>query len=153
MLDSDLAELYGVETKVLKQAVKRNMNRFPEDFAFVPDNKELNDSRSQFVTSNEPTYWNHNWVSPLLFTEYGVAMLSSVLRSEQAIEVNISIIRTFTKLRKALVLEKEIMKQINELKSGTNKVFKIVFERMENLEDVVYPKLDTKRKKIGLKKD
>jgi hypothetical protein len=73
MLDSDLAELYGVETRTLKQAVKRNMNRFPEDFAFLPDNNELNDLRSQFVISNDPTYWNHNWVSPLLFTEYGVS--------------------------------------------------------------------------------
>lgn len=99
MLDSDLAELYGVETKVLNQAVKRNISRFPEDFMFECNSRGLDDLRSQFVTSNATNTWKYKrWTSPLVFTEVGIAMLSTVLKSERAIQVNISIMRTFIKL-------------------------------------------------------
>jgi len=148
MLDTDLAELYGVETKVLKQAVKRNLKRFPDDFMFSPTINELADLRSQFVTSNDPTYWNHTWVSPYLFTESGVAMLSSVLKSDRAIEINISIMRIFRMLRSYMVLDKN--SEVDELKNNTNKMFQVVFERLDTIEETIQPKINPKRKKIGL---
>lgn len=151
MLDSDLAELYGVETKALNQSVKRNITRFPEDFMFKPNNEELTDLRSQIVTARQLSGLNLNQFKPNLFTENGVAMLSSVINSESAILVNIAIMRIFTKLRSFLVLESELRKDMRELKHGTSTLFKTVFERMDNLEDEIRPKLDPKRKKIGLK--
>lgn len=151
MLDSDLAGLYGVETKVLNQAVKRNMNRFPDDFMFKPNNEELIDLRSQIVTARHLSSLNLNQFKPNLFTENGVAMLSSVINSENAILVNIAIMRIFTKPRSFLVLESELRKDMRELKQGTGTLFKTVFERMDNLEDEIRPKLDPGRKKIGLK--
>ena len=98
MIDSDLAGLYGVETKVLKQQVKRNIDRFPEDFMFELTTEEFANLRSQFVTSS----WGGVRYLPMVFTEQGVAMLSSVLRSKQAIKVNIQIMRIFTKVRQLL---------------------------------------------------
>ena len=95
MIDRDLAELYGVETKVLKQQVKRNVERFPGDFMFELTKGEFDNLRSQFVTSS----WGGARYLPMVFTEQGVAMLSSVLRSQQAIRVNIQIMRIFTKIR------------------------------------------------------
>lgn len=100
MLDYDLAELYGIPTKHLKQQVKRNLNRFPADFMFSLTNQELAGLRSQFVTSNVGRGGNR--ITPLAFTEHGVAMLSSILNSERAIEVNIFIIRVFVNMRKVL---------------------------------------------------
>lgn len=102
MLDKDLAELYGVETKVLNQAVKRNAKRFPDDFMFQLKNEEWEILRSQFVTSS----WGGIRYLPYAFTEQGVAMLSSVLRSDTAIEVNIRIMRTFVAVRQYLVVPK-----------------------------------------------
>ncbi|MEI7512425.1 MAG: ORF6N domain-containing protein [Candidatus Uhrbacteria bacterium] len=104
MLDRDIAELYGVETKVLNQAVKRNIERFPEDFMFELSLNEAESLRSQFVTSNIGRGGAR--YLPVVFTEQGVAMLSSVLKSKRAIQVNIQIIRTFTKLRE-MVLESD----------------------------------------------
>jgi hypothetical protein len=154
MLDSDLAELYGVETKALIQAVKRNQDRFPEDFAFECSSSDLNDLRSQIVTSNRATPWKHKrWSTPLVFTESGVAMLSSVLNSSQAIQVNIAIIRVFVKLRSFLVMEQTSPDRIEKLEKNTTKLFKIVFERMDSIEEIVFPELPSKRKKIGIKKD
>ncbi|MBL8195853.1 MAG: ORF6N domain-containing protein [Blastocatellia bacterium] len=114
MLDEDLAELYGVETKVFNQAVKRNLDRFPEDFMFRLTEKEYNSLRSQIVTSNEPSSLRSQSATssqtkggrrymPYGFTEQGVAMLSSVLNSKKAIQINISIMRTFVKMRDALI--------------------------------------------------
>jgi hypothetical protein len=148
MLDSDLAKLYGVETKRLIEQVKRNQNRFPNDFLIIPTFNELDDLRSQFATSNLITTWNYKRRTvPMLFTENGVAMLSSVLNSEQAIEVNITIMRTFTKLRSFLTLD-----------SNKHQI-KIIFERLDNVEDKLEfyidklkPNLPNKRKKIGLKR-
>lgn len=155
MFDSDLAELYGVETKVLNQAVKRNAERFPEDFAFIPTINELRILRSQFVTSKPLTYWNNMLRHPpTVFTEYGIAMLSGVLNSPRAIEVNIAIMRIFMKLRSFLLLEKNLTDRMNTLETGTNQMFKTVFERMDSLErdfdEVVKPKVSEKKRKIGL---
>ncbi|MBL7932590.1 MAG: ORF6N domain-containing protein [Bacteroidia bacterium] len=101
MLDRDLAELYGVETKVLKQSVKRNIKRFPKDFMFEMTVKELQNWRSQIVTSNSEKMGLRH--SPFCFTEQGVAMLSSVLNSDKAMSVNIQIMRIFTRIRQSLV--------------------------------------------------
>lgn len=113
MLDSDLAELYGVETKVLNQAVKRNIERFPEDFMFQLNEEELENWRSQIVTSN-PNAKMGLRRAPYAFTEHGTLMLSSVLNSKQAIEMNLLIIRTFVKLREVLALHQDIAQKIDE---------------------------------------
>ena len=153
MLDSDLAELYGVETKQLTRQVRRNFSRFPDDFLILPNVNELEDLRSQIGAAIASTHWNHmRRTPPMLFTENGVAMLSSVLNSEQAIQVNITIIRTFTKLRSYPIIEDSIESRVSKLEEGTNKLFKIVFERMDNYEELLPPKLSPNRKKIGIKK-
>ena len=113
MLDFDLAALYGVETKVLKQGVKRNIRRFPIDFMFELTQEEFNSLRSQFVTSNKRGGTRY---MPFAFTEQGVAMLSSILNSETAIEVNISIIRAFVSIRQYLSITNNPIKEIEELK-------------------------------------
>ena len=113
MLDRDLAELYGVETKVLKQAVKRNISRFPPDFLFVMNSKELKNWRSQFVTSKEDKQGLR--YAPFCFTEQGVTMLSCVLNSERAIAVNIQIIRVFTKMRELLLTHKDILVKLEQI--------------------------------------
>ncbi len=154
MLDSDLAKLYGVETKRLIEQVKRNLNRFPEDFLIVCSSEDLQDLRSQFATSNSITLWNHKRrTTPMLFTENGVAMLSTVLNSERAIQVNIAIMRTFTKLRSFLAMENSIEKRVNSLEKSTHKLFKIVFERLDTLEEQINPRLPNNRKKIGLRQN
>ncbi len=112
MLDRDLAELYDVETKVLKQAVKRNIERFPEDFMFVMSKKELEDWRSQFVTSNSDKMGLR--YLPFCFTEQGVTMLACILSSKRAIQLNIQIVRVFSRMRESvagnLILKIEIEK-------------------------------------------
>jgi hypothetical protein len=127
MLDSDLAELYGVETKVLNQQVRRNLARFPDDFMFSLTWDEFENLRSQFVTSRLHGGRRYN---PFVFTEAGVGMLSSVLSSERAIQVNIAIIRTFTKLRSYLAMEDS---RRDKLEKETAHLFRIVFERLDNL--------------------
>lgn len=152
MLDSDLAKLYGVETKVLNQTVRRNLKRFPDDLMFECNISELGDLRSQIVTANSISNWNYKRrFSPMLFTENGIAMLSTVLKSDQAINVNIAIMRIFTKLRSFYMLEKDLVNQMNELKSNTNKMFKVVFERLDEIEVSSPATLPKTRKKIGLK--
>jgi len=148
MLDSDLAELYGVETKALNRQVTRNAVRFPEDFMFRLTAEEYESLRCQNGTSNDGRGGRR--YLPLVFTEGGVAMLSSVLTSERAALVNISIIRTFIKLRSFLSMEGAIKERVNSLEQGTNKLFKIVFERLDAVEDAS-PTLKPNRKKIGLK--
>jgi phage regulator Rha-like protein len=113
MLDRDLAELYGIETKVLKQTVRRNINRFPSDFMFEMSSEELNDWRSHFVTSNHDKMGLR--YPPFCFAEHGVLMLSSVLNSDRAIKVNIQIIRIFTKIRELLLAHKDILSQIEQM--------------------------------------
>ncbi len=152
MLDSDLAKLYGVETKVLNQAVKRNLNRFPRDFMFVCSSDELEALKSQIVTSKDGTTWNYMRRSaPMVFTENGVAMLSSVLRSDRAVEVNISIMRIFTKLRSFLMMEEGMEKRMDSLEKGTNQLFRVVFERLDDLEEKL-PSHNKNRRRIGIKK-
>lgn len=147
MLDSDLAKLYGVETKRLNEQVRRNLERFPEDFMFELSIKEYELLRSQFATSKNGRGGRR--YQPLVFTENGVAMLSSVLNSEVAIEVNIAIMRIFTKLRSFYALEERIDRKVNQLEQNVTSVFKVVFERLDNLEDVqAIPK---RKSKIGLK--
>jgi hypothetical protein len=111
MLDKDLAQLYGVKTKVLLQSVKRNAKRFPEDFMYQLTKEEVANLRSQFVTSS----WGGQRYLPYAFTEQGIAMLSSVLNSERAIMVNIAIMRAFVKLRELLLTHKELATKIEEL--------------------------------------
>lgn len=113
MLDRDLAELYGVETRVLNQAVRRNRKRFPKDFMFQLTAKELNDWKSQIVISNKENLGLRKL--PLAFTEQGVAMLSSVLNSETAIKVNIQIIRIFTRMREMLLTHKDILIKLEKI--------------------------------------
>jgi hypothetical protein len=155
MLDSDLANLYGVDTKALTRQVRRNISRFPTDFMFEPDSEGLKELRRQFGASNPPIAWKYMRRSvPMLFTENGVAMLSSVLSSEQAVQINIVIIRTFTKLRSFLMMENSNDTRFEDLEANqkaTNKLFKIVFKKLDNLEEHILPKLPANRKKIGLK--
>jgi hypothetical protein len=148
MLDSDLALLYGVETKALKRAVKRNINRFPEDFMFEMSKAELEDWRRQFGTSNKEKMGLR--IPPFVFTELGVAMLSSVLNSAHAIEVNISIMRIFFQLRSFLLMEEKLNKRMDQIESGINKVFKVIFQRLDDIEEAT-PALKPTRKKIGLR--
>lgn len=115
MLDSDLAELYGVETKVLKQSVRRNMARFPEDFMFEMNKEEGENLRSQFVTSNERRGGTR--YMPFCFTEQGVTMLSCMLNSERAIHVNIQIIRIYTSIRKMIGLNKDVSLLVEQVEA------------------------------------
>jgi hypothetical protein len=131
MLDRDLAELYGVKTKVLKQAVRRNMKRFPEDFMFELSKEEFENWRSQFVTSNSDKMGlRHN---PMAFTEQGVAMLSSVLNSDRAIQVNIQIMRAFTKLRQMVSSHEELKRKLDEMEKKYDRQFAVVFEAIKQL--------------------
>ena len=113
MVDSDLADLYRVPTKVFNQAVKRNLKRFPKDFMFRLTEKEMKILRSQIVTSS----WGGRRTLPYAFTEQGVAMLSSVLNSERAVQVNIAIMRAFVKLREILTTHRELAEKIAELEN------------------------------------
>jgi phage regulator Rha-like protein len=149
MLDRDLAELYGVETRVLKQAVRRNESRFPEDFMFEMSKEELEDWRSQFVTSKADMQGLR--YAPFCFTEQGVTMLSCVLNSEMAIQMNIRIIRIFTKMREMLLTHKEVLLKVNEIEkkvSGQDEKIKQIFGFLRQfLEQEKKP-----RKQIGFKR-
>ena len=155
MLDSGLAELYKVETKNLNKAVKRNSERFPEDFMFRLNSEELADLRCQIGTAKND---NKRRFSPYVFTENGVAMLSGILNSERAITVNISIMRTFTKIRSLIDSDKIIAKRITELQKETNELFEVVFDRLDEVDLKIsklrreLPTLSPRRKRIGLKK-
>lgn len=143
MLDRDLAALYEVETKALKQAVHRNIERFPEDFMFVLNKEELANWRSQFVTSNADKMGLRHL--PMAFTEQGVSMLSSVLRSKRAIDVNIAIMRTFVKLRKMLESHEKLAKKLAEMEGKYDERFRMVFEVLNELMAAPEPQ----EKKIG----
>ena len=131
MFDGDLAGLYGVETRELNQAVRRNIERFSNDFMFQLTAEEFTHLKSQIVISS----WGGIRKKPLVFTEQGVAMLSSVLRSRQAIQVNIQIIRTFTKLRQLMASHEELRHKIEELERKSDQRFKTIFELIKNLLD------------------
>ncbi|MBR1908248.1 ORF6N domain-containing protein [bacterium] len=153
MLDSDLASLYCVETKVLNQTVKRNIQRFPEDFMFQLSKEEYETLRSQFVTSKQSNEKRGGrQYLPYVFTEQGIAMLSGLLNTDIAIAVNINIMRTFVKMRKLAIEHKDLQEQINEFK----KVF-IQYARDNNKEiarinEAIDLLMDrTKPAKIGFK--
>ena len=141
MLDRDLAELYGVETKRLKEQVRRNIERFPEDFMFELTKEELINLRSQFATSS----WGGARYSPMAFSEHGILMLSSVLKSERAVQVNIQIMRTFTKLREALLDNKDLRRELEEFKQVSEERFGIVFQTLDKLLQIE----EKPKKKIG----
>jgi hypothetical protein len=145
MLDADLAVLYDVETKVLIQAVKRNLERFPEDFMFELTQEEFAILRSQFVTSSD---WGGRRYRPYAFTEQGVAMLSSVLRSGRAIQVNIEIMRAFIRLRQMLASHVELARKLAALEKKYDAQFKQVFEAIRQL--MIPP--EPKRRPIGFRK-
>jgi hypothetical protein len=151
MMDKDLAELYGVPVKVLNQAVKRNISRFPTDFMFSLTWQEVMVSRSQFVTLKQGG--NIKYL-PYAFTEQGVAMLSSVLKSERAIQVNIAIMRAFVMLREFLMTHKELADKINVLEkqySEHDKKFVVVFEAIRRLLDPGPLPEQTPKPQIGFK--
>lgn len=151
MLDRDLAEMYGVETRVLNQAIKRNERRFPGDFMFQMTREELSDWKSQNVISNKEKMGLRK--PPNVYTEQGVAMLSSVLNSETAIEVNIQIIRTFTRIRQMLSEHTELRLEVEKIKKkldNQDKNMEVVFQYLDELlkkKDQTQPE----RKSIGYK--
>ncbi|HAS00037.1 MAG: KilA-N, DNA-binding domain protein [Candidatus Moranbacteria bacterium GW2011_GWC2_37_73] len=130
MIDSDLATLYGVSTKSLKQSVKRNTKRFPEDFMF-----ELNKEEKEEVVTNcdHLKHLKYSPYKPSVFTEQGVAMLSSVLKSEKAIQVNIQIMRTFTKIKEMIISNKELRRKMEEMENKYDEKFVVVFKVIAKL--------------------
>ncbi len=147
MLDADLAALYGVETRVLIQAVKRNLERFPEDFMFQLNKEEADFLRSQIVTLKKGR-GQHSKYLPYVFTEQGVAMLSSVLRSQRAIHVNIEIMRAFIRLRRILASHVELARKLDALEQKYDAQFKEVFEAIRQLMKPPEPK----QRAIGFRK-
>lgn len=151
MIDSDLSELYQVKTKRLNEQVKRNLNRFPEDFMFQLTVDEWKILKSQNATSS----WGGRRVPPYVFTEHGVLMLSSILNSERAIEVNIQIMRVFTKIRTLIKNSDELLKMLNELEkkgSERDRKISIIFQYINKLEQENKIKNEqTKRNRIGYK--
>ena len=150
ILDHDLARLYGVATRALNQAVKRNLDRFPEDFMFQLTEAEteewqrLKPSRSQIVILKKTRGTNIKY-QPYAFTEHGILMLSSVLKSPRAVQVNIQIMRTFVKLRQMLASNEKLIERLDELEENYDAKFKIVFSAIRQL---MNPR-DVKRKPIG----
>jgi len=142
MFDMDLAKLYGVETKHLIQAVKRNISRFPPDFMFQLSDEEFTNLRSQNVTSS----WGGRRYPPYVFTEHGVAMLSSVLKSERAVKVNITIMRAFVQLRKMVSNYSGLLRKVEAIEKKYDTQFKIVFDAIKSLIETPPPK---ERRKIG----
>jgi hypothetical protein len=148
MMDSELAEMYGVQTKVLNQAEKRNMDRFPDDFMFQLSVNEWENLQSQIVTAS----WGGRRTSPYMFTEQGVAMLSSVLNSSNAIQVNISIMRVFVKMRQWSANYEELAKKLDELSETQGEHNEHIRNIYNVIEELVRPAL-TERPQIGFKKD
>lgn len=148
MLDSDLSDLYGTETKVLKQAVRRNRNRFPPDFMFELTLNEIKNLRSQIVTSS----WGGTRYKPFAFTEQGVAMLASILNSPKAIKVNIAIVRAFVLMRHLALSNKEINEKLKTLEQVYNKKFRNIDSALLYLmrKDALFVSQE-KRNRIGFK--
>ncbi len=144
MLDADLAQLYGVETKALVRAVKRNRDRFPDDFMFQLSDEEFADLRRHSGTSRS---WGGRRYRPLAFTEQGVAMLSSVLRSPRAIAVNVEIMRAFVRLRRLLASHTELAKRLDEMEHRYEGQFRTVFDAIRQLMQSPEPE----RRRIGFR--
>ena len=150
MLDRDLAELYGVETKRLKEQVRRNIERFPEDFMFELTKDELEDWRSQFATSNREVMGLR--VAPFVFTEHGVLMLSSVLNSNEAIKVNIHIVRIYTRMKELLLTHKDLIAEMENIRrkvDGQDEKIEQIFSYLQQF----VRKQETPRKQIGYRTD
>lgn len=145
MVDSDLADLYGVETRVLLQSVRRNAERFPEDFMFEMTKEELEKWRSQIVISN-PSLKMGLRRTPYVFTEQGVAMLSSVLRSPRAIQINIEIMRIFTKFRKIIHSNQLLENRLDELEDRYDDQFKVIFDAIRQ---IMTPTVKVTKRPIG----
>lgn len=143
ILDSELADLYGVRVKSLLQAVKRNQERFPRDFMFQLENQDVARLRSQFVTSNQRGGRRY---APYVFTEQGVAMLSGVLRSERAVLVNIEIMRAFVQLRRMLASNAVLARKLSEMEAKYDEQFRVVFDAIRELMATPEP---APRKQIG----
>ena len=155
LLASDLAELYGVETRALVQAVKRNLDRFPGDFAFQLTEQELTVLRSQIVILDEVTSrrqgrGKYAKYVPYAFTEQGVAMLSSVLKSKQAVRVNVEIMRAFVRLRDLIGHNRELARRLDDLESRYDQQFKIVFDAIREL---MTPPAPAPKRRIGFVSD
>ena len=146
MLDADLAALYGVETKVLNQAVRRNLDRFPADFMFECTKEEIGALRSQNVTLERPGRGRYSKYLSYAFTEQGVAMLSSVLRSPRAVQVNVEIMRAFVRLRALLATHAALARKLKELERKYDGQFRIVFDAIRQL---MSPPPEPERKRIG----
>jgi phage regulator Rha-like protein len=146
MLDSDLAELYGVEVKHLKRQVRRNITRFPEDFMIQLSKEEYDSLRCHFGTLKRG---EHSKYLPYAFTEQGVAMLSSVLNSERAIQVNILIMRAFVKLREMLATHKDLAKKLEDMERKYDAQFKVVFDAIRELMKPPEPK----KRQIGFHRE
>jgi hypothetical protein len=155
MLDRDLAELYDVETKRLKEAVKRNIARFPEDFMFEMTKEEFKIWRTQFATSKSDMMGLR--YIPYCFTEQGVTMLSCILSSKRAIHVNIRVIRIFTKMREMLLTHKDILQKLEEIEikyTDHDQKIMIIFEYLKQLEKAKKEEIEFKsRRKIGFKQN
>ncbi len=141
ILDFHLAELYEVDTKILKRSVRRNIDRFPEDFMFEINQEELENLRSHFGTSR----WGGIRYAPFAFTEQGVAMLSSVLKSKKAVSVNIEIMRAFVKLRELMLTHKDLARKLESLEKKYDSQFKTVFDAIKQL----MTPLHVRKTKIG----
>ena len=148
MFDFDLAELYEVETRVLKQAVRRNMERFPEDFMFQLTNEEIDTMVSQNVI---PSKQKLGGALPFVFTEQGVAMLSGVLKSKKAIEINIAIMRAFVLIRQYALSHNDLTDKLNQLEEKFNKKFSDIAEALNYLLDKGSKPKENKRNPIGYK--
>ena len=147
MLDADLAELYGVPTGALVQAVKRNPSRFPQDFMFSITEQEVANLKSQFVISSSARRkWGGRRTTPYAFTEQGVAMLSSVLKSDRAVQVNVEIMRAFVRLRGLVGHNREMTKRLNDLESKYDRQFKAVFDAIRQL---MAPPAPQPKRRIG----
>lgn len=132
MLDSDLAEIYGVTTKVFNQAVKRNLKRFPEDFMFQLTKEEFENLRSQIVTSSSDNYGGRRYL-PRVFTEHGAIMAANILSSERAVEASVQVVRAFVKLRQMLASNAELSKKVEALEKKYDAQFKVVFDAIKQL--------------------
>ncbi len=157
MLDADLAKLYGVETKHLKRQVQRNIDRFPSDFMFQLTARELAGLRYQIGTSNTliDSERGGSRVLPLAFTEQGVAMLSSVLNSERAIQVNIRIIRVFTRMREVLMAHKDILHKLEQMEQRISLHDEDIGTLFDNIRQLLTPEVGPRsdRQRIGYRKD
>ncbi len=149
MLDRDLAELYGVETRALKQAVRRNKKRFPGDFMFEMTQEEFEHWRSHFVISKEDKKGLR--YAPFCFTEQGLTMLSCVLNSDQAIEMNIRVVRIFTQMRQMLLTHKDLLIKVNELEAKVSNQGKSIKQIFAYLKELIQEK-DQPREPIGFKR-